>query len=110
MKRTIQKVAVLGSGVMGSRIACHFANIGCEVLLLDILPRELNDGEKKRGLTMEAPLVRNRIATEALQFAIRSNPSPIYKKEFASRIRVGNFEDDMSRISGCDWTIEVVVE
>jgi len=110
MKRSIQKVAVLGSGVMGSRIACHFANIGCEVLLLDILPRELNEAETKKGLTIQSPQVRNRIANDALQFALKSNPSPIYKKEFASRIKIGNFEDDMSKITNCDWTIEVVIE
>lgn len=110
MKRLIQKIAVLGSGVMGSRIACHFANIGCEVLLLDILPKELNDAEKAKGLTMENKAVRNRIVNDALAFALKSNPSPIYKKEFAKRITTGNFEDDMAKIAGYDWTIEVVVE
>ncbi|MGZ3865770.1 MAG: 3-hydroxyacyl-CoA dehydrogenase/enoyl-CoA hydratase family protein [Bacteroidia bacterium] len=110
MKRNIQKVAVLGSGVMGSRIACHFANIGCEVLLLDILPKEPNDAEKAKKLTMESKAVRNRIATDALAFALKSNPSPIYKKEFASRITTGNFDDDMQKISNCDWVIEVVIE
>jgi 3-hydroxyacyl-CoA dehydrogenase len=109
-KRIIQKVAILGSGVMGSRIACHFANIGCEVILLDILPKELNDAEKAKGLTLEKKSVRNRIANDALQFALKSNPSPIYKKEFASRISTGNFEDDMPKISSCDWIIEVVIE
>lgn len=110
MKRSIQKVAVLGSGVMGSRIACHFANIGCEVLLLDILPKEPNDAEKAKGLTLETKAVRNRIVNDALTFALKSNPSPIYKKEFASRITTGNFEDDMSKIANYDWTIEVVIE
>lgn len=110
MKRLIQKVAVLGSGVMGSRIACHFANIGCEVLLLDIVPTEPNDAEKAKGLTLESKAVRNRIVNEALQFALKSNPSPIYKKEFAARISTGNFDDDMSKISAYDWVIEVVVE
>src|SRR6185295_17685646 len=103
MKRLIQKVAVLGSGVMGSRIACHFANIGCEVLLLDIVPKEPNEVEKKKGLTLESKLVRDRIVNEALQFALKSNPSPIYKKEFASRISTGNFEDDLSKIANYDW-------
>jgi 3-hydroxyacyl-CoA dehydrogenase len=110
MKRTIQKVAVLGSGVMGSRIACHFANIGCEVLLLDIVPKEPNDAEKAKKLTLESKAVRNRIVNDALQFALKSNPSPIYKKEFAGRISTGNFEDDMSKIAASDWVIEVVVE
>ncbi len=110
MKRIIQKVAVLGSGVMGSRIACHFANIGCEVLLLDIVPKEPNDAEKAKKLTLESKVVRNRIANDALAFALKSNPSPIYKKQFASRISTGNFDDDMSKISTCDWVIEVVIE
>jgi 3-hydroxyacyl-CoA dehydrogenase len=110
MKRTIKKVAVLGSGVMGSRIACHFANIGVEVLLLDIVPREPNDAEKAKGLTTEHKAVRNRIVNDALQFAIKSNPAPLYKKSFADRISIGNFDDDMKRIATCDWVIEVVVE
>ena len=79
MKRLIQKVAVLGSGVTGSRIACDFANIGCEVLLLDIAPKEVNDVEKAKGLTIETKAVKNRIVNDALQFALKSNPSPIYK-------------------------------
>ncbi|MDQ3192060.1 MAG: 3-hydroxyacyl-CoA dehydrogenase/enoyl-CoA hydratase family protein [Bacteroidota bacterium] len=110
MKRSIKKVAVLGSGVMGSRIACHFANIGVEVLLMDIIPRELNETEKAKGLTIEKKQVRNRIVNEALQFALKSNPSPIYKKSFANRITTGNFDDDMKSIKNCDWIIEVVIE
>lgn len=110
MNRKINKVTVLGSGVMGSRIACHFANIGCEVLLLDIVPRELNDKEKAQGLTKEDKVVRNRIVNDSLTFALKSNPSPIYKKSFASRITTGNMEDDMSKISDSDWIIEVVIE
>lgn len=110
MKRNIHKIAVLGSGVMGSRIACHFANIGCEVLLLDIVPKEPNDAEKAKGLTLESKAVRNRIVNDALQFALKSNPSPIYHKSFAARIATGNFDDDMSKIAACDWVIEVVVE
>lgn len=110
MKKSIKKVAVLGSGVMGSRIACHFANIGVQVLLLDIVPRELNDLEKAKNLSLESPQVRNRIVNDALQFALKSNPSPIYSKSFVNRISIGNFDDDMSKISACDWIIEVVVE
>ena len=109
-KPTIKKVAVLGSGVMGSRIACHFANIGCEVLLMDIVPRELNPEEEKKGLTLENGTVRNRIVNDSLAAALKSNPSPIYLKSFASRIQTGNFEDDMPKIKDCDWVIEVVVE
>ena len=110
MSRIIRKVAVLGSGVMGSRIACHFANVGCEVVLLDIVPRELTDAEQAKGLTLENKQVRNRIVNDALQFALTSNPSPIYRKSFAKRITTGNFDDNMNLIADCDWIIEVVVE
>lgn len=110
MKRIIKQVAVLGSGIMGSRIACHFANIGVKVLLLDIAPRELTEEEKKKGLTLDSPIVKNRIVRSSFESAVKSNPAPLFKKEFASRVTLGNFSDDMSRIADCDWTIEVVVE
>ncbi len=110
MNRHIRKVAVLGSGVMGSRIACHFANIGCEVLLLDIVPRELNEEEQKKGLTTDSKAFRNRIVNDSLQFALKSNPSPIYHRSFTQRIETGNFDDDLSKIADCDWVIEVVIE
>ena len=110
MKRFIRKVAVLGSGVMGSRIACHYANIGCEVILLDIAPKELNDLEKKKGAKLEDKGVRNRIVDSSLQFALKSNPSPIYSKSFAKRIETGNFDDDLQKIKDCDWVIEVIIE
>lgn len=109
-KRRINKVAVIGSGIMGSGIACHFANIGVEVLLLDIVPRELTDAEKKKGLTLEDKQVRNRIVNEDLQKAIKSNPAPLYHKDFAKRISTGNLEDDISKVKTADWIIEVVVE
>ena len=83
MKRHINKVAVIGSGIMGSGIACHFANIGVEVLLLDIVPRELNDQEKAKGLTLEDKVVRNRLVNDSLASALKSKPSPIYHKKFA---------------------------
>ena len=110
MKRRINKVAVIGSGIMGSGIACHFANIGVEVLLLDIVPRELNDKEKKKGLTLEDKAVRNRIVNDSLQASLKSKPSPIYHQDFAKRIKTGNLEDDISKVSEADWIIEVVVE
>ncbi|MBB6612940.1 enoyl-CoA hydratase/isomerase family protein [Pontibacter sp. Tf4] len=110
MKRIIKKVAVLGSGVMGSRIACHFANIGVQVLLLDIVPKELTPDEEKKGLTLENKAVRNRIVNSSLQAALASNPSPIYRKADARLIQTGNFEDNMKDIATADWTIEVVVE
>ncbi|TDQ10231.1 3-hydroxyacyl-CoA dehydrogenase/enoyl-CoA hydratase family protein [Pedobacter metabolipauper] len=95
MNKKINKVTVLGSGIMGSRIACHFANIGVEVLLLDIAAKE---GAK------------NGIVDAALQTAVKTNPSPIYSKKVLSKITTGNFEDDMPKIAGYDWIIEVVVE
>jgi len=110
MKRSINKVAVLGSGIMGSRIACHFANIGLEVLLLDIAPKELSPEEQSKGLSLDHPAVKNRIVNTALQTAIKSNPSPVYSKKVVNKIKTGNFDDDMSKISGFDWVIEVVVE
>ena len=76
MKRIIRKVAVLGSGVMGSRIACHFAGAGIQVLLLDIAPTSLTDAEKSKNLTLDHPAVKNRIVNDALAAAIKSNPSP----------------------------------
>lgn len=110
MKRIINSVAVLGSGIMGSRIACHFANIGVKVLLLDIVPKELTEEEKKKGITTDSSLFKNRIVNTALQNTLKANPSSIYKKSFASQIRTGNFSDNMKDVSGCDWIIEVVVE
>lgn len=110
MKRLIKKVAVIGSGIMGSGIACHFANIGVEVLLLDIVPRELTDAEQKKGLTLESKVVRNRVVNEHLANALKSKPSPIYDQKFASRITTGNTEDDLAKIKDVDWIIEVVVE
>ncbi|WP_343623798.1 3-hydroxyacyl-CoA dehydrogenase/enoyl-CoA hydratase family protein [Flavobacterium lindanitolerans] len=110
MKRLIKKVAVIGSGIMGSGIACHFANIGVEVLLLDIVPRELTEAEQKKGLTLESKVVRNRIVNEHLGNALKSKPSPIYNIKFADRITTGNTTDDLSKIAEADWIIEVVVE
>lgn len=110
MKRIIKNVAVLGSGVMGSRIACHFAGVGIPVLLLDIAPKELNDAEKAKGLSLDHPAVKNRIVNEALAAAVKSNPSPVYTKDVLKKIRTGNFNDNMKDIAGCDWIIEVVVE
>ena len=110
MKRIIKKVAVIGSGIMGSGIACHFANIGVEVLLLDILPRELSETETKKGLTLEDKVVRNRIVNEHLANALKSKPAPIYHQKFSSRIKTGNTTDDIAQIATADWIIEVVVE
>src|SRR6187455_764134 len=105
MKRSIKKVAVLGSGVMGSRIACHFAGIGVQVLLLDIAPSN-SPGGGEQG----QPGDKNKLVNDALQAAIKSNPSPVYTKDVIKRITTGNFDDNMKDIAGHDWIIEVVVE
>jgi 3-hydroxyacyl-CoA dehydrogenase len=110
MTRRIKKVAIIGSGIMGSGIACHFANIGVEVLLLDIVPRELNAKEKAQGLTLEDKIVRNRLVNDALTTSLKSKPSPIYSQKFASRITTGNLDDDIAKIADVDWIMEVVVE
>jgi len=100
MKYRLKKVAVLGSGVMGSGIACHLANVGMEVLMLDIVPKEAGNDKTSRNLMVNT----------ALQTAIKSKPAPLYDKTFASRIKTGNFEDDFEKIGDADWIIEVVVE
>ena len=102
MQRSIKKIAVLGSGVMGSRIACHFAGIGVEVLLLDMLQPGSNESTLKKE--------RNQLVDSSLQAAIKSNPSPLYLNKFAQNISTGNFTDDIQKISAVDWIIEVVVE
>ncbi len=102
MKRSIRKVAVLGSGVMGSRIACHFAGIGVQVLLLDMVPKGAEESTR--------PNERNKLVNDALLAAIKSNPSPVFTKDVAKRITTGNFTDNLKDIAGCDWIIEVVVE
>ena len=95
---------------MGSRIACHFAGIGVQTLLLDIAPTAPTEAESAKKLTLDHPAVRNRIVNEALAAAIKSNPSPIYTKDVIKKIKTGNFTDNMKDIAGYDWIIEVVVE
>ncbi|MEJ8842855.1 3-hydroxyacyl-CoA dehydrogenase/enoyl-CoA hydratase family protein [Lacibacter sp. H375] len=102
MKRTIKKVAVLGSGVMGSRIACHFAGVGLQTILLDMVPKGFEESTK--------PAERNKLVNDALAAAIKSNPSPVYTKDVVKKITTGNFTDNMKDIASCDWVIEVVVE
>ncbi|HEY1030430.1 MAG TPA: 3-hydroxyacyl-CoA dehydrogenase/enoyl-CoA hydratase family protein [Flavipsychrobacter sp.] len=110
MNRAIRKVAVVGSGVMGSRIACHFAGIGVKVLLLDIVPRELTEAEKAKGLTSDSKQVRNRIVSEALQATLKAKPSAVYTKEVANNVSIGNIDDDLPKIADCDWVLEAVIE
>jgi len=100
--RSIKKVAVLGSGVMGSRIACLFAGIGIPVILLDMVPAAAVESSK--------PAERNKLVNDALTAAIKSNPSPVYNKDVIKRISTGNFTDNMKDIATADWIIEVVVE
>ncbi|MFN8299752.1 MAG: 3-hydroxyacyl-CoA dehydrogenase NAD-binding domain-containing protein [Chitinophagales bacterium] len=102
--RKIKTVAVLGSGVMGSRIAMHYANIGLKVYLLDIVTPNLSEADAKK------PAMRNKLVNDALAFALKSNPSPIYDKNFVGRVTTGNFDDNLNLIKNADWIIEVVVE
>ena len=109
-KRRINKIAIIGSGIMGSGIACHFANIGVEVLLLDIIPKELNTQEQAKGFSLSDQVVKNRLVNDALKTALKSKPSPIYSQKFAQRITTGNLQDDIAKIKDVDWIMEVVVE
>jgi len=104
LNKHIKKVAVLGSGLMGTGIAAHLAGCGIEVLLLDMLPGDLSDKDARN------PVARNRVGNTALQNALKAKPAPFYDSRFSSRISVGNFEDDFPKIKNCDWIIEVVVE
>lgn len=109
-KINIKKVVVIGSGIMGSRIACHLSNIGMNVLLLDICPEELNEKEKKLNNKITDKVVRNRIVNESLFNSIKSKPSPLFIKSLSNNIKTGNLKDDLNLISEADWIIEAVVE
>ena len=108
--RTIRRVAVLGSGIMGSRIAAHFANIGTDVLLLDIAPKDANEAEQAKGLTTSSPAVRNRVVNDAFQTMLKASPASLYSPKFSERVKLGNFDDNLKDIATYDWVIEVVVE
>ena len=110
MNRSIKKVAILGSGIMGSRIACHFANIGTQVLLLDIAPKELLPDEEAKGLSLAHPQVKNRIVNQSFQQTLKAKPASLYLDGFAKQITFGNFEDNLKDLQSVDWIIEVVVE
>lgn len=103
-KRKIRSVAILGSGIMGSQLACHYANIGLKVYLLDIVPFDLSEEEKAN------PKARNRIVDGALKTALKSNPSPVYTADVAKRIETGNFDDNLDWIAKVDWILEAVIE
>ncbi len=108
--KEIRKAAVLGAGVMGATIAAHLANVGLSVYLLDIVPRELTPDEEKKGLSLESPQVRNRLAIAGKDGLLKQKLNPLYRKSNAGMITPGNFEDDMARLKDCDWIIEVIVE
>ncbi|WP_336045615.1 3-hydroxyacyl-CoA dehydrogenase/enoyl-CoA hydratase family protein [Solibacillus ferritrahens] len=110
MSYNIQKVAVLGSGVMGSGIAAHLANIGIPTLLLDIAPRELTKDEEAKGLTLDSKAVKNRFANSAMQKLLKQKPAPLSAKKNLALITPGNFEDDLEKLKDVDWIIEVIVE
>lgn len=110
MRYNIRHATVLGSGVMGSQIACHLANAGLNVLLLDIPPQELTEQEEKAGRSLEDRAVRNRIVNGHLDHAVKMNPAPLFQKSYRQRITTGNFDDDLAQIKNTDWIIEVVVE
>lgn len=110
MAAKITKAAVIGSGVMGASIAAHLANVGIPSLLLDIVPTSLTPEETAKGLTLEHPAVRNRLATSALGRLSKIKPAPLYDESYVSRITPGNIEDDLHKIKDVDWVIEVVVE
>lgn len=100
--RQITKVAVLGAGTMGSRIAAHMANAGVPVVLLDMVPP---------GVAKEAPSVeRNKFALLALDALKKAKPSALFTVDSARLFTLGNFEDNLTLIAGCDWIIEVVAE
>ena len=110
MRRQIRKVAVLGSGVMGSAIAAHFANAGIPSLVLDIVPRELTPDQKAAGLSLDQPLVRNSIAAAAVAALKKTRPSPLFAAGRLDLIETGNLEDHLPRLKEADWIIEVVKE
>jgi len=110
MKRSINKAAVLGAGVMGATIAGHLANVGIPTYLLDIVPPTLNADEEKAGLTLDSPKVRNRFAVNGIANLLKAKPAPLYIPENARLLTPGNFEDNLNWLSECDLVIEVVLE
>ncbi|MGW8193498.1 MAG: 3-hydroxyacyl-CoA dehydrogenase/enoyl-CoA hydratase family protein [Desulforhopalus sp.] len=106
----INQAAVLGAGVMGATIAAHLANAGLDVLMLDMVPKKVDDDEQAKGLTLDSPAVRNRLAASGLRKLTKMKPAPLYRPAYVRRIQVGNFDDDLEKIEKCEWVIEVVVE
>lgn len=110
MSLKIKKAAVLGAGVMGAGIAAHLTNAGIECYLLDIIPFELTEDDKKKGLTEKSPAWRNRFAANGLAAVTKSKPASFYSKKNASMVKIGNFEDNLNWLADADWVCEVVVE
>ncbi|WP_019421542.1 3-hydroxyacyl-CoA dehydrogenase/enoyl-CoA hydratase family protein [Paenibacillus sp. OSY-SE] len=110
MIQSIQRAAVIGSGVMGAAIAAHLAGAGIRCLLLDLVPAQLTEAEAQKGLTLEHPAVRNRLAVNAITRLKKTKPAPLYSEAFAERITPGNLDDDLPKLADVDWIIEVVVE
>lgn len=110
MGRVVKRAAVLGSGVMGSGIAAHLANIGIPTIMLDVVPKEVNKGEAAKGLTLEDKAVRNRLAEQSKKALLKQKPSPITSKKSLDLIEIGNMTDDMEKLNEVDWIIEVVIE
>ena len=108
--RQINKVAVLGAGVMGATIAAHLANAGLDVLMLDIVPTQLTTAEEAAGLSLDHPQVRNRIAREGRDALKKIKPAPLYLPQYLNQITLGNLSDDLPQLKACDWVIEVVIE
>lgn len=110
MKDKIRRAAVLGAGAMGSAIAAHLANAGIRCVLLDIVPSELTEAERKRGLTLHSPEVRNRFSAAGKKRIQEASPPALYLKEDAALIEIGNIEDHLPLLRDVDWVIEAVIE
>ncbi|NIR67434.1 MAG: 3-hydroxyacyl-CoA dehydrogenase/enoyl-CoA hydratase family protein, partial [candidate division Zixibacteria bacterium] len=110
MTYQINKAVVIGAGTMGAAIAAHLANVGVEVTLLDIVPRELTPEEKSKGLTLESPQVRNRIVKNGFDAVLKSRPASFYDKKFTTWVSLGNLEDDFDAVAEADWIIEAIIE
>lgn len=110
MAPRIRKAAVFGAGLMGSQIAAHLANVGIPSTLLDLVPGTLTRREEQRGLTLESPVVRNRLAEQGLRAAVKARPAPFYTPETAGLVTIGNLQDDLSRLQEADWVVEAVTE
>ncbi len=110
MNFNLNKVAIIGSGNMGAGIASHIVGAGIPVLLLDIVPKELTEEDKKKGLTLDSKAFRNKFAMQGVEFVTNKKTGLIYDKDMAHLIEVGNLEDDLSKLEECDWIVEVIVE